>query len=147
MWFSGEESACQCRISEFDPWVGKIPWRRKRQPTPVFLPEKSHGQRSQAGYSLEGHKESDMTEQLHDWAGDRRYRWQKIQAMDPDCLGLSPNCAVSSLAVWPWASFSPSLVIGGTSLRWGCIGTHLSELLWRYWDNVGKALVTVPGPS
>ena len=30
----------------FDPWVGKIPWRRKRQPTPVFLPGKSHGQRS-----------------------------------------------------------------------------------------------------
>ena len=35
----------------FDPWIGKVPWRRKRQPTPVFLPEKSHGQRSLAGYS------------------------------------------------------------------------------------------------
>ena len=35
----------------FDPWVGKIPWRRKWQPTPVFLPGKSHGERSLAGYS------------------------------------------------------------------------------------------------
>ena len=46
------------------PWVGKIPWRRKWQPTPVFLLGKSHGQRSLAGYSPWGHKESDMTEQL-----------------------------------------------------------------------------------
>jgi len=46
----------------FDPWVRKIPWRRKWQLTPIFLPEKSHGQRSLAGYSLEGHKESDMIE-------------------------------------------------------------------------------------
>ena len=43
---SGKESACQCRRCEFDPWIGKIPWRRKWQPTPVFLPGKSHGQRS-----------------------------------------------------------------------------------------------------
>ena len=42
----------------FDPWVGKIPWRRKWQPTPVFLPGESHGQRSLEGYSPQGHKES-----------------------------------------------------------------------------------------
>ena len=41
----------------FDPWVRKIPWRRIQQPTPVFLPGKSHGQRSLAGYSPWGHKE------------------------------------------------------------------------------------------
>ena len=46
----------------FDPWVGKIPWRRKWQYTPVFLPEKFHGQRSLAVYSLWGLKESDTTE-------------------------------------------------------------------------------------
>ena len=40
----------------FDPWVKKIPWRRKWQPTPVFLPGKSHGQRSLVGYSSWGHK-------------------------------------------------------------------------------------------
>ena len=48
-----------------NPWVGKIPWRRKWQPTPVFLPGKSHGWRRLVGYSLRGHKESDKTEWLH----------------------------------------------------------------------------------
>ena len=44
-WLSGKESACYCRRCMFDTWVGKSPWRRKWQPTPVFLPEKSYGQR------------------------------------------------------------------------------------------------------
>ena len=47
---------------EFNPWVGKIPWRRTQQLTPGFLPGESHGQRSLADYSPWGHKESDMTE-------------------------------------------------------------------------------------
>ena len=46
----------------FDPWVRKIPWRRKWQSTPVFLPGKSHGQKSLVGYSPWGRKESDITE-------------------------------------------------------------------------------------
>ena len=48
----------------FDPRVQKIPWSRKWQPTQVFLPGKSHGQRSLAGYRPWHHKESHMTEQL-----------------------------------------------------------------------------------
>ena len=48
----------------FDSWVEMIPWKRKWQPTPVFLPEKSHGQRSLAGYSPWGCRESDMPEWL-----------------------------------------------------------------------------------
>ena len=63
-WLSGKESPCQCRRCEFDPWVGKIPWRRKWQPTPVFLPGKSHGQRSLAGYSPCGCKKLDPNEWL-----------------------------------------------------------------------------------
>ena len=51
--------------TEFYPWVGKIPWRRKWQPTPVFLPGECYGQRSLAGYSLWGRKWSDMTEHPH----------------------------------------------------------------------------------
>ena len=50
-WLSCKESARQCRRHGFDPWVGKILWRRKWQPTPVFLPGESHGQRSLVGYS------------------------------------------------------------------------------------------------
>ena len=49
--FSGNEFTSQCRRPGFDTWVGKIPWRRKCQPTAIFLPGKSHGQRSLAGYS------------------------------------------------------------------------------------------------
>ena len=50
----GKESACQRRrhkMSKFNPWVGKIPWKRKWQSTPVLLPGKSHGQRSLVGDS------------------------------------------------------------------------------------------------
>ena len=43
------------------PWVGKIPWRRAWQPTAVFLPGESHGQRSLLGYSPWGLRESDTT--------------------------------------------------------------------------------------
>ena len=59
-----QSSACQYRRTGFDPRVGKILWRRKWQPAPVFLPGESHRQRSLVGYSLWDHKESDMTEQL-----------------------------------------------------------------------------------
>ena len=46
----------------FDPWVGKIPWKRTWQPIPVFLLRKSHGQRRLVGYSSQGCKELDTTE-------------------------------------------------------------------------------------
>ena len=47
----GKKSACSTGDPGFNPWVGKILWRRKWQPTPVFLPGESHGQRSLEGYS------------------------------------------------------------------------------------------------
>ena len=62
---SGKGPTCQCRRCRrhgFNPWVRKIPQRRAWPPTLVFLPGESHGQRSLAGYSPEGHKESDTTE-------------------------------------------------------------------------------------
>ena len=48
-----------------DPWVGNIPWAKKWQPTPVFLPGDFHGQRNLAGYSPWDHKESETTEHAH----------------------------------------------------------------------------------
>ena len=62
---SGKEPTCQCRRHKrhrFNPWVRKIPWRRAWQPTPVSLPEESHGQRNLVGYSAWGYEESNMTE-------------------------------------------------------------------------------------
>ena len=59
-----EWGAIAVRRPGFNPWVRKIPWRKKLQPTSVFLPGKSHGQRSLEGYSPWGHKQLDMIEQL-----------------------------------------------------------------------------------
>ena len=55
-------NARRCRRCGFDPWVGKIPWRRPWQPIPVFFPGESHGQKSLVDYSPWGCKELDMTE-------------------------------------------------------------------------------------
>ena len=58
---SGKELACQsrrCKTLGFNPWVKEIPWRRAWQPTPVFLPGESHGQKGLVGYGLWGRKES-----------------------------------------------------------------------------------------
>ena len=51
-WLCSKEPACQCRRCSFNPWVRKIPRRRKWQPIPVSLPGESRGQRSLAGFSL-----------------------------------------------------------------------------------------------
>ena len=68
-WCSGKQSTCQWRRHKrrrgFEPWVRKIPWGRKWQPTLVFLSGESHGQRRLVGYSLWGHKELDTTEHAH----------------------------------------------------------------------------------
>ena len=59
-----KRNCLQCRRPGLNPWVRKIPWRRKWLPTPVFLPGEFYGQRSLVVYSPWGHKESDMTERL-----------------------------------------------------------------------------------
>ena len=64
-WLSGKESTCQCRRHRFDPWVRKIPWRRKRQPTPVFLPGEPHGQRSLASCTPWGSQKSRIWLGMH----------------------------------------------------------------------------------
>ena len=61
-----KEPVCKCRRHRrlrFDPWVGKIPWRKAWQPSPIFLPGETHGQLSVAGYGAQGHKELDKTEE------------------------------------------------------------------------------------
>ena len=55
-------NAGDIKSCKFDPWVRKIAWRKAEQPTPLFLPGESQGQRSLAGYSPSGRKESDTTE-------------------------------------------------------------------------------------
>ena len=84
-------SCLQCRRPGFDPWVGKILWRRKWQPTPVLLPGKSHGQRNVVGYCPRGRKELDMTERLHFLSLSlvmrtleaKRFQWFSWSTADP----------------------------------------------------------------
>ena len=82
----GEESACNAadtRDGGSTPGSGRSPWRRNWQPTPVFLPGESHGQRRLAGYSPKGCKESDMTERLSThtfewcWEVPRSENWKQ----------------------------------------------------------------------
>ena len=61
-WLSSKESSCNAGDPEFNPWVGKIPWRMAWQPTLVFLPGEPHGLWSLVGYSPWGRKELDTTE-------------------------------------------------------------------------------------
>ena len=72
----------------FDPWVGKVPWWKAGQPTPVFLPGKSHGQRSLAGHSPGGCKELDTT--VSDGAQHRTVNTQNC-AMGVDFLNDGLN--------------------------------------------------------
>ena len=98
--FSGKESACQCRRHRFNPWVRKIPWRRKWQPIPAFLPRKPHGRRSLIGYSPWDRKELDTTEQLHflSFPGSLAGKESACNAGDPTLIpesGRSPGEGIS----------------------------------------------------
>ena len=84
------ESAYQSRIHRsrgFDSWIRKIPWKRKWQPTLVFLPGKSHGQRGQAGCSPWGCKESDKISQL---GTSLVVQWLRLCAPNAAGLGSTP---------------------------------------------------------
>ena len=93
-----EESACQCRRCRFHPWVGKIPWRRKWQPTPVFLPGEFHAQRSLAGYSPWGHKKSDMTFQFWETTLCKTAKWNLSIKAGVESKVLLPH----HTEIWEW---------------------------------------------
>ena len=83
-WHGGKQSSCQHKRRGFDPWVGKILWRRKWQPTPGFFPGESHGQRSLVGYSPRGCRESVKTEWLNNkqlWGsrGSEKYKTKPLR--------------------------------------------------------------------
>ena len=90
-WLSGKESTCQYRSYwrlMLHPLVWKIPCRRKWQSTPVFLPGKSHGQRSLVGYSLWVCKK---WTQLRDWAHTKCNRELKLLFKEKICSWNSPG--------------------------------------------------------
>ena len=102
------------RTCEFDPWVRKIPWRRKWQLTPVFLPVKSHGERSLAGCSPWGHKESDMAEQQC-MQHAHRLRWCTYSYLMVMLVFFPVNCYLYSYS-FSIKLFDFFLLIGGSYL-------------------------------
>ena len=74
-WRSGEESAYQGRRCGFDPWVRKIPWRRNWQPTPIFLPGKSHGKTSLVGCSPWGGKRVGLNDSNNNYSRNKWISW------------------------------------------------------------------------
>ena len=113
----------QCRRRGFDPWVRKSLWRRKWQPTPVFLPGKSHGQRSLAGYSSWDHKRV-----RHDLATKKPNNKQRSQR----------ERQADRSAGLPWVSLASWLC---------CCCSVWSETLWDLLDcsTPGSCLPLSPG--
>ena len=105
----------QCRRPGFDPWVGKIPWRKEWQPTAIFLPGEFHEQRSLAGYSPGACKEWEPTEQL------------TLSLSSPPCGASHPH-SHPTLVDWQGVGAADG---GGEELLW-CLGFcdffHLSQL-------------------
>ena len=134
-WLSGKDSTCQCRRCQrcgFHPWVGKIPWKRKWPPTPVFLPGKSYGERSLEGYSPWGRKESDGTERLSMLAGEVGPRQGQQLAGKGQAWFLVVRLEGAIMRhAQVWACFSVSLVSFTFSLPRGASATALSRFLGR----------------
>ena len=132
---SGKEPACQCRRykrHEFNPWVGKIPWRKKWQHTPVFLSGKPYGQRKLVHYSPWDHKESDTTKQLtqyyYSWFGLPWWLSRKESTCSAEAAGGIGS--VPGLGRFP----------GGENMA-----THSSVLAWRIPMDWGAWWATVHG--
>ena len=111
----GREPACQCRRHKrhrFYPWVGKISWRGKWQPTPGLLPGESHGQRSLAGSRPWSHAEPDRTKAIwhaHNRKGEFPLHWGHTGWSRPrrpplhmPPAGVKLQADLDFRAGWPW---------------------------------------------
>ena len=132
---AGKESTCQClrhRRPRFDPWVEKISWRRKWQPTPVFLPGESRGWRSLVGYSPRGRKESDTTERLH-------FHFHYILSLKILDIKVLTIVRHECLHFTPWGKFNMLIIREATKINWQhffplglCAGNmSLRSMTWR----------------
>ena len=126
-WLSGKESTCLCRRCSFNLWVGKIPWRRKWQPTPVFLLGKFHGQRSLVGLQPTG-----LQRIRHDLAA----KPQHVLKVDP-CCSRCQNPLFNRGRI-------PTASITNRCLR-ACVLSHFSrvQLFVILWTVAHQALLSM----
>ena len=116
-WFSGKESTCQCKRHGFSPWVKKIPWTRKKEPIPVFSPEKSHGEEPGGLQSMGSQKvrHDGMTKYLLTHNYGQGY-WEGLPSTPAEWFLECKLCQSSLVFSWspPASSFSififPSLL-------------------------------------
>ena len=108
---SGKEPAChyrRCKRLGFDPWVGKISWRRAWRPTPVFLPGEAHGQ-TEPGYSPGGRKELDTTEATKHARTCRMQPWESLLYCGVGGT-LRVNVSICLTRLPAWVSLSGALL-------------------------------------
>ena len=135
-WFSDKEPAYRWRRLEFDPWVRKIPWRRKWQPTLLFLPRESHGKRSLAVYNRWDHKELTTT-----------YWLKQQQMLQSSCPQLWLQVGTSERVLRTGCSGSPrtkGIRSPGWSGYWYCSEAPRGFSVLPGWRTTG--LEQPPGP-
>ena len=138
-WISGKESTGQCRRHRrcrYCSWVREIPWRRKWQPTLIFLPGKSHGQRNLIGYSPWGHKESDTAERARTHTHPHVYIYACVCIW---CWSWNSNTLATSceeLTQWkrPWCWEGLEAGGEGDDRGWDCWRASPTQWTW-VWVN------------
>ena len=142
----GKESVCNAGRHGFNSWVRKIPWRRKWQPTKVFLPEESLGQRSLASYGPWGHKS-------RTWLSNNNNNNNKNQCHTPYSRFPPEISTKSPLDFWSWPSKgTPRHLWPTVSLMSGCLCHVTPENMlwitpWTYSALKQNTLVLTPGPD
>ena len=132
---SGKESSCQRRRHKrlgFDPWVGKIPCRRKWQPTPVLLPGKLHGQGSLTRSSPQGSEESDVTECVSSHTHTHTHTLIKFVFYLSSCQKRRCHKWAHELLHLYSKSLPPNVLSVSTVLVWFSVKSHLLILKFTY---------------
>ena len=125
-WLRWKRIYLQCGRPGFDPLVRKIPWRRAWQPTPVFLPRESHGQRSLAGYSPWGCTESDTTEMTKQ---QQQLVVVLLLGFPGDSDGKESTCNAGDPGLIPWSGRSPGEG-NGNPLQYYCLENPMDRGAW-----------------
>ena len=128
----GQCVCLQCGRLGFNSWVGKIPWRRKWQPTPVLLPGKSYGRRSLVGYSPWGCKKLDTTEWLHFHFSFHSQRdWQCMDWATQFKSSPGSSLVEEAAERLPWAAESDRFLLSrGSANHMLC---HFEQVAWPLW--------------
>ena len=123
----------------FSPWVRKIPWRRKWQPIPAFLPGKSHGQRRLAGYSVKGHKKTGLSDWGHTHRDLKIRKWSQHIETAETKVEDNEMCSESSVKVPEPFPVPPRFVSHKGRVAYTCCSWFLSFAFLRDFTSLPTA--------